>query len=273
MVNFGLNSASILGIALAVAGAGLYFLRSVRPEVSRDYDIFFSAVGLLCGLILLFQGWRLDPILQFGQLLLAGSTVFFAVETVRLRGITTEQARRNTPYADDRRVSKTRVYTEAELDRLEAYEDEEETAPKRRLRGYDDPRSERPPSRSETETRAPRPRRSSRPSSAESERPPSTRSRRPPAPRQDDDRWREESADVWEEQPQRTRRSNRPPAVEPEETAEAPRRAPRRRPSTASAPTRKPNPYEDEPPAAYVDYQPLEDADAPEEDTPPDEGA
>jgi hypothetical protein len=76
MVNFGLNSASILGIFLAVAGAGLYFLRSVRPEVSRDYDIFFSAVGLLCGLILLFQGWRLDPILQFGQLLLTGSTIF-----------------------------------------------------------------------------------------------------------------------------------------------------------------------------------------------------
>jgi len=270
MVNFGLNSASILGIALAVAGAGLYFLRSVRPEVSRDYDIFFSAVGLLCGLILLFQGWRLDPILQFGQLLLAGSTVFFAVETIRLRGITTEQARRNTPYADDRRVSKTRVYTEAELDRLEAYEDEEETAPKRRLRGYDDPRSERSPSRSETETRAPRPRRPSRPSSAESERPPSSRSRRPAA-RQDYDRWQEESADVWEEQPQRPRRSNRPPTVEPEETAEAPRRSTRRRPPAASAPSRKPNPYEDEPPAAYVDYQPLEEADAPEGETPPDD--
>lgn len=108
MVNFGLNSASILGIFLAVAGAGLYFLRTIRPEVSRDYDIFFSAVGLLCGLILLFQGWRLDPILQFGQLLLTGSTIFFAVETIRLRGITTEQARRNSPIADDRRVSKTR---------------------------------------------------------------------------------------------------------------------------------------------------------------------
>lgn len=76
MVNFGFGSASILGIFLAVAGAGLYFLRTVRPELARDHDIFFAAVGLLCGFILLFQGWRLDPILQFGQLLLTGSTIF-----------------------------------------------------------------------------------------------------------------------------------------------------------------------------------------------------
>ncbi|WLT39049.1 Ycf66 family protein [Synechocystis sp. B12] len=157
MVNFGLNSASILGIFLAVAGAGLYFLRSVRPEVSRDYDIFFSAVGLLCGLILLFQGWRLDPILQFGQLLLSGSTVFFAAETIRLRGITTEQARRSAPYAGDRRVSKTRVYTEAELDQLEP-EDEPVARNNRRLRGYDDDaRSGRPDGYGEAEAR-PRPR-------------------------------------------------------------------------------------------------------------------
>ena len=80
MVNFGLNSASILGIFLAVAGAGLYFLRSVRPELSRDHDIFFAAIGLLCGFILLFQGWRLDPILQFGQLLLSGSAIFLLLK-------------------------------------------------------------------------------------------------------------------------------------------------------------------------------------------------
>ena len=118
MVNFGLNSASILGIFLAVAGAALYFLRSVRPELSRDHDIFFAAVGLLCGFILLFQGWRLDPILQFGQFLLTGSTIFFAVESIRLRKVATEQARRNTPTVDrDRPVSQTRVYREPDYDR------------------------------------------------------------------------------------------------------------------------------------------------------------
>ncbi len=256
MVNFGLNSASILGIFLAVAGAGLYFLRSVRPEVSRDYDIFFSAVGLLCGLILLFQGWRLDPILQFGQLLLTGSTVFFAVETIRLRGITTEQARRSTPYADDRRVSKTRVYTEAELDQIEPEEDEEGYSNNRRLRGYAEPRPSRATgyTRSE-EARPPRPR---RPNTSRPEAPPErTEGRRPRRPSsvepEEYSTWQEDG-DVWDEDP--TPRRPRRPRPENEKPDSRPRRL--TKPDTSTRPTR---PYEDEPPAAYVDYQPLDDSD------------
>ena len=55
----------------------------------------------MCGGILFFQGWRLDPILQFGQFLLAGTTVFFAYESVRLRGVATDQARRSSYFDDD----------------------------------------------------------------------------------------------------------------------------------------------------------------------------
>jgi len=144
MVNFGLNAAAILGLFLAVAGAGLFFLRSIRPELARDYDIFFAAVGLLCGIILLFNGWRLDPILQFGQFLLTGTAIFFAFESIRMRGVATEQARRNTPTVDrDRPVSRSRVYTEAEVDRIDPYDNVYEgvkpnySSP--RLQGYDDP--------------------------------------------------------------------------------------------------------------------------------------
>ncbi len=144
MVNFGLNAAAILGIFLAVAGAGLFFLRSIRPELARDYDIFFAAVGLLCGIILLFNGWRLDPILQFGQFLLTGTAIFFAFESIRMRGVATEQARRNTPTVDrDRPVSRTRVYTEAELDKIDPYDNAYEGAKPNysspRLRGYEEP--------------------------------------------------------------------------------------------------------------------------------------
>jgi len=81
--NASLNWASIVGIVLAVCGGGLYFLRSFKPALARDYDVFFAAIGLLCGGILFFQGWRLDPILQFGQFLLAGTTVFFAYESAK----------------------------------------------------------------------------------------------------------------------------------------------------------------------------------------------
>ncbi len=114
MVNASLNWASIVGIVLAVCGGGLYFLRSFKPALARDYDVFFAAIGLLCGGILFFQGWRLDPILQFGQFLLAGTTVFFAYESVRLRGIATDQARRSSYFEDDdipnmsRRASRSR---------------------------------------------------------------------------------------------------------------------------------------------------------------------
>jgi len=101
LVNASLNWASIVGIVLAVGGAFLYFMRNFKPALARDYDVFFAAVGLLCGGILFFQGWRLDPILQFGQFLLAGTTVFFAYESVRLRGITTEQARRSSFFDDE----------------------------------------------------------------------------------------------------------------------------------------------------------------------------
>ena len=109
MVNASLNWASIVGIVLAVGGALLYFMRSFKPALARDYDVFFAAVGLLCGGILFFQGWRLDPILQFGQFLLAGTTVFFAYESVRLRGVTTEQARRSSYFDDDEPPTRPRM--------------------------------------------------------------------------------------------------------------------------------------------------------------------
>ncbi len=87
MVNASLNWASIVGIVLASCGAYLFFLRSFKPHLSKDKDIFYSGIGLLCGGILFFQGWRLDPILQFGQFLLAATTISFAYDSVRLRKI------------------------------------------------------------------------------------------------------------------------------------------------------------------------------------------
>ncbi len=215
MVNFGLNSASILGIFLAVAGASLYFMRSMRPELARDHDIFFAAVGLLCGFILLFQGWRLDPILQFGQFLLTGSAIFFAVESIRLRGVATEQARRNTPIVDrDRPVSRTRVYTEAELDKIDPYDNYSGTPnyDSPRLRGYEDETSSRssrryPQGRRSTtsDIRDEPPRRSSRnrPDSRDRYEATDTRSSRrrtssPPTRGYDD--WQDR--DEWSDEPQ-----------------------------------------------------------------------
>jgi len=267
MVNFGLNSASILGIFLAVAGAGLYFLRSVRPELARDHDIFFAAVGLLCGFILVFQGWRLDPILQFGQFLLTGSVIFFAVETLRLRGITTEQAKRNTKVVDDERPVSNVYRQVAELDELEPIE-EEDPYIGRRLRGTADSRYSRS-DRYEAEGRRPRSRsvyddfppeertrkRRSRPA---------TRSSRPPA-----DRW-EADVDVdndWDDRPtppSRRSRPSRPPSRNPEPDTDYP---PRRRPRPPHDSTVSVADQEVEPPASdYVDYKPIDPLEDEDED-------
>ena len=136
MVNASLNWASIVGIVLAVCGGGLYFLRSFKPALARDYDVFFAAIGLLCGGILFFQGWRLDPILQFGQFLLAGTTVFFAYESVRLRGIATDQARRSSFFEDNEVPSMPRNASRNRWD--EDYEKfDEPERPSRRFRSRD----------------------------------------------------------------------------------------------------------------------------------------
>lgn len=40
---------------------------------------------MLCGGILIFQGWRLDPILLLSQILLSGTAIFFIAESLYLR--------------------------------------------------------------------------------------------------------------------------------------------------------------------------------------------
>ena len=95
MVNASLNWASIVGIVLAVGGALLYFMRTFKPALARDYDVFFAAIGLLCGGILFFQGWRLDPILQFGQFLPSGYNRFLRL---RKRALARSRHRASTAF-------------------------------------------------------------------------------------------------------------------------------------------------------------------------------
>jgi len=279
-VNFGANSASILGIFLAVAGAALYFLRSVRPELSRDQDIFFAAVGLLCGFILVFQGWRLDPILQFGQLLLVGSTVFFAVESIRLRSIATQQAKRNTPIVDDEReVSRKYSYSDrrkyqAEMDAdLEPlpYEEDEEAPQRPRIRGSRDERSTRDdyyedqPPRSSTN-----PRNREKPESPERKRRNSSgRSVSRPREGYEDENWGStpKPVDDWEtsnsqdevRKPARRNNTgnNRPQRPESREDDITPNPRPRKRrpPRDSVAPRRQDD--DEAIPTDYVPYNPI----------------
>ncbi|MFE4108064.1 Ycf66 family protein [Almyronema epifaneia] len=236
MVNVGLSFASLIGIALAVSGAALYFLRSFRPNLARDHDVFFAAVALGAGGILFFNGWRLDPILQFGQLMLGGSAIFFAVESIRLRGVATEQAKQRTPVVDDDRPV-SRVYR-AELDDLEQLGDREPRTrriPASRDRYRDEYSDDyRRPERSESIGRL----------NPSSER---IRRRRP----RPETGARDEAFSAWgDEAASRRPRRNVPPASREGGRPLPGDRVPPRRSGPASRPP------QDERDADYVDYRP-----------------
>ncbi|MBD2537957.1 Ycf66 family protein [Coleofasciculus sp. FACHB-SPT36] len=82
MINFGLNSSSILGLLYIILA--ITYLILIKGAESRrtnnlsasvlKLDKFVSVIIrsllLISGIILFLQGWRLDPVLQFGQFLL-----------------------------------------------------------------------------------------------------------------------------------------------------------------------------------------------------------
>jgi hypothetical protein len=267
MVNLGLNFSSLVGIALAVSGAALYFLRSWRPKLARDHDIFFAAIALLCGGILLFQGWRLDPILAFGQFLLTGSAVFFAVESIRLRGIAVVQAKERGPIVDDERYVSDVYRVDAELDELEPTDEYMPMA--RQIRGSRDTRLSRADGYEDDQVRR-------RPSSRKStavDYPPSEERPRKRRPRPESrPESRPEPTSDWGEPPREREprppksRSNRPPATPAVDrqdwttsASDAPRS--RRRPSASSeyrySEDRRPNDNSTD----YVEYRPVDYSD------------
>lgn len=98
-VNIGLNVASLLGIIYVLLGA-IYSIIMVFFLVQRAtrltswalslyiiQAIFIPALMLLSGFILIFQGWRLDPILQFGQFLSFFVIIYFAIKDIVINAV------------------------------------------------------------------------------------------------------------------------------------------------------------------------------------------
>jgi Ycf66 protein N-terminus len=104
MINIGGNPLMILlAIVAALGGVGLYFVRSFRPELARDHDIFFSAIALVYGIILLAFNFRMEITTQLAQVLVVGFAGWFVVEALILRQALSTQARRSpmNPIEDD----------------------------------------------------------------------------------------------------------------------------------------------------------------------------
>lgn len=246
MVNFGGGIGSLVGIALVAAGIALYFLRTFRPALARDQDIALAVVAVGCGGILIFNGWRLDPITMFGQFMLSGAAIWFAVEAIRLRGIATDQAKRNTPIVDDERPV-SRVYR-AELDDLTPLDNNRTVT--RRIRGSRDSRpDETDRYEDETRRRPPTARPSDRPSLNSYDRPRRPRSSRPLPPERPADRsaWDDDSqvdrSSGWGD----SRMDSRPGVREDRVSTNRSRR-----------PSQNPSRRQDSDSADYVDYQPID---------------
>jgi hypothetical protein len=111
MINIGGNPLMIiLAIVAALGGVGLYFVRSFRPELARDHDIFFSAIALVYGIILLAFNFRMDITTQLAHVLVVGFGGWFAIETLVLRQALSTQARRTNqsmgPMMDDEPIGR-----------------------------------------------------------------------------------------------------------------------------------------------------------------------
>jgi hypothetical protein len=100
MINIDFGPSTILGIILLFQSIFLYLVRTLKPKLAKDYDIFFSSLGLLSGGILIFQGWRLDPILLFGQMLSSGTAIFFILESIKLRSLNDNKKEIRQKYLD-----------------------------------------------------------------------------------------------------------------------------------------------------------------------------
>lgn len=93
MINIGFGANLVLGFLFVLGVTMLYLVRIVRPELSRDEDIFFTTLGLIYSCILIIHGWRLDPILLFSQVLIISISLAAGWENIRLRGLVAKKAK------------------------------------------------------------------------------------------------------------------------------------------------------------------------------------
>jgi hypothetical protein len=87
MINIIVEPALLLGVLFAIMMILLYGLRFVNPELSSDWDILITTLGIVYSTILVIHGWRLDPILFFSQVLLIFITFSFCWILIRQREI------------------------------------------------------------------------------------------------------------------------------------------------------------------------------------------
>lgn len=86
MLNIIFEPNILIGFILSFSMLVLYFLKIIKPEISKDEDLFFATLGFIYSSIIIIHGWRLDPILLFSQVLIISILLPLWWENIRLRG-------------------------------------------------------------------------------------------------------------------------------------------------------------------------------------------
>jgi hypothetical protein len=99
MVNVDFASPSlVLGVTLIGCGIALLQVRNMQREVSRDADIVVAAMISIVGSTLIFQGWRLDPLLLLCQALTTSVAFWYGLEAFKLRAeVVADEERQDMP--------------------------------------------------------------------------------------------------------------------------------------------------------------------------------
>jgi Mn2+/Fe2+ NRAMP family transporter len=87
MINIIFEPALLLGVSFSFLMIFFYSLRFINPDLSTDWDIFITTLGIVYSSILIIHGWRLDPILLFSQVLLIFISFSFCWILIRQREI------------------------------------------------------------------------------------------------------------------------------------------------------------------------------------------
>ena len=85
MINISFGFCMYICFPLLIGTSVLLLARIASPEIARDQDVFFSTCFLFYIFIISIQGWKLDPILIFSQILIVLATLGIGFENLRLR--------------------------------------------------------------------------------------------------------------------------------------------------------------------------------------------
>ena len=87
MINVSFTANTFLGLIMIIAGIILVGLQYVEPLLSRDTDIVAGTLMFGYSFILIYEGWQLDSLLSYSQVLIVILLLAAGWENIRLRGL------------------------------------------------------------------------------------------------------------------------------------------------------------------------------------------